>query len=196
MERWSSAAKTLQGTAVLTHLAPARPLVALLGAAAALGLAAGPADAARKTKPKPRADLVVKQLHVDVSDEGTLLVSGDLLNIGRKFARPSDVVIALSDDDVLDEDDDVLGEVGFLRVQAGVRRSIDEEVDIPIDVDTADGLNILVCADGNDDVVERNEDNNCVAQEVVVDDILPADDEGDDVADVSADDTDPADDGQ
>lgn len=175
---------------------PARPLVALLGAAAALGLAAGPADAARKTKPKPRADLTIKQLHIDVSDEGTLLVEGDLLNMGRKSARPSDVVIALSDDDVLDEEDDVLDEVGFLRLQAGVRRSIDDEVDIPLDVDTSDGLNILVCADAYDDVTERNESNNCVAQEVVVDDILPADDAGEDVADDTQDDTDPSDDGQ
>lgn len=174
----------------------ARPLVAFLGTTAALALATGSADAASKTKPKPRADLTVKQLHVDVSDEGTLLVSGDLLNIGRKSARPSDVVIALSDDNRLDEDDDVLDEVGFLRIQAGTRRSIDDEVDIPLDVDTTDGLNILVCADGYDDVVERNESNNCVAQEVVVDDILPADDAGEEDVSDDADETDPTDDGR
>ncbi len=97
---------------------------------------------------------------------------------------------------MLDEDDDVLDEVGFLRLQAGVRRSIDDEVDIPLDVDTSEGLNILVCADGYDDVEERNEHNNCVAQEVVVDDILPADDGSDDAADDAPDQTDPADDGQ
>ncbi len=178
---------------MITLNAPSRPLVALLGAAVSLGLAAGPADAARKTKPKPRADLVVKQLHVDVSDEGTLLVEGDLLNIGRKSAHPSEVVVALSDDDVFDEDDDVLDELSFLRLQAGVRRSIDDEVDIPLDVDTSDSLNILVCADAYDDVNERDEDNNCVSQEVVVDDLLPADDGS---ADDAEDDTDPADDGQ
>lgn len=163
-------------------LHPTRALTALLGTGLALSLAAAPADAAKAKakKSKPRADLIVKQLHVDVSDEGTLLVSGDLLNIGRKSAQPSDVVIALSDDDVLDQDDDVLDEVGYLRLAAGVRRSIDEEVDIPLDVDTSDSLNVLVCADGNDDVFERDEENNCVSQEVVVDDLLPADPSADD----------------
>lgn len=171
-----SFSKPLQDLSVLNLHFPTRPLLTALAATATLGLAAGPADAARKTKPKPRADLTIKQLHVDLSDEGTLLVSGNILNVGRKSARPSDVVIALSDDDIFDEDDDVLDEVDFLRLAAGVKRGFSDEVDIPLDVDTAEGLNVLVCADAYDNVFERNEDNNCVAQEVVVDDLLPADD--------------------
>jgi len=157
---------------------PTRSVLALLGTAAALGLAAGPADAARKTKPKPRADLTLKQLDVTVSDEGTVLVSGSLVNIGRKSARPSDLVIAVSDDDVFDDDDDLLDELGTQRLGAGMKRTIDDEVDIPLDIDTTDGLTVLVCADGYDDVIERNEANNCVTQEVFLDDLPVNEDPG------------------
>lgn len=195
--------------------APARPLLALVGAAAALGLAAGPAAATphksskataakakaktkvKVKKAKAKADLAVRNLQIDVSDEGTLLVSANLFNVGQLFATPSTVVIALSDDTTFDADsDEVLDEIDYTRIGAGVRRQVDDEVDIPLDVDTSEELNLLVCADEDGIVAEKSETNNCASQPVVLDDIVPADDGSDDTssADDGSDQTDPADD--
>lgn len=202
---------------MLTLRTPNRPLVALLGAAAALTFSAGPADAAAKQgksaktakaskakavkASKARADLTVRNLFIDVNDDGSLAVDAALLNVGRKFARSSDLVIALSDDNKLDDQDEVLDELPFERIGAGVRRSVSDDIDIPDDVDTSDELNILVCADGWNDLVEKSETNNCVSQSIVLDDVAGDDDDSSDDSSAaddgsSSDDSSSADDGQ
>lgn len=138
---------------------------------------AAPAKKSSKAKRAASADLVIRDLSVDILGE-TIAVSADLKNIGGKKASRSDVVIAISGDDVLDEDDTVADELSLRRVQPGKVREIDTEVDVPEDEDLPDGdIYLLVCADGNDAVREKNEDNNCASELIASED----DSEGDDV---------------
>ena len=214
-------AQTLQDPPVPILNRAARPLIALCASSVALGLAAGPADAASKTTStatvakakaktkakakakktkakKAKADLTVKALRLDLTTDGTLSVAANLLNQGNLFAKSSTVAIVLSDDTTFSDDDEVLDELDYTRVGAGVRRAISDEVDIPLDVDPSVDWNVLVCADSDGVVAEKSESNNCVSQEITLDDLAGDDsiDEEDSSADDgSADDSSAADDG-
>ncbi|MFT4036172.1 MAG: CARDB domain-containing protein [Patulibacter sp.] len=187
---------------------PTRPLLACFGAAAVLTFAAVPATAAQKSTTKAtvaakkaaksksgsksRADLTITALDVEVGDEGTLLISGNLRNVGSARAGASDVVVALSDDKLFDEDDDVLDELTY-SLQPGAKRILDDEIDIPLDVDPDEDLTVLVCADGYGVVAERSERNNCASATVSADDIAPyidgdSGDDGDEIYDDGSDD--------
>ncbi|MEH3055071.1 MAG: hypothetical protein PGN13_13910 [Patulibacter minatonensis] len=204
----------------------ARPFALVLGTSLAITLTAGSADAAPgksttsktsvtastakakskskskkrgKAKGQGRPDLATKGLHVDVSEDGTLLVDASLLNLGRKVAGPSTVVIALSDDATFDDDDEVLSEIDAPALGAGVKRAVSDEVEVPGDLDTSEEFTILVCADGYGVVNEANETNNCVSQALVLDDLGgddSADDASSDDSSGAADDGSSSDDGQ
>jgi CARDB len=183
---------------------PGRALVAIAVTGLSIGLSAGPATAASTSKSKTaasskakatskaksktkkkakvkvkapaKADLTLKGIHVDVTADGTLLVSANLLNIGRGFAAPSNVAIALSGDKSLSNDDELLDTVEFDRIGAGTTRRVDAEVDVPFDIDTSEDLRVIVCADGGGVIAERSESNNCVWQTITLDELAPIDD--------------------
>lgn len=179
-----SLAPTPDAVPNLTHLP--RPLLAAMAACACTSLTvATAADAAAgKRGGRPAADLVVRDLETEVSD---FSVDLDLAvaNLGNKRATSSTLVVALSDDDILDDDDEILEEVGVRRVKGKQRRDVSTTVDLPEDLDVDSEVELLVCADGYDEVRERKESNNC---EVVTVDLS-----GDDLGDDFGDDSDPAD---
>ncbi len=71
------------------------------------------------------------------------------------------------------------------RVKGKQRRDVSTTVDLPEDLDVDSEVELLICADGYDEVRERKESNNC--ETVTVD--LSGNDPGDDFGD----DSDPAD---
>ncbi len=144
-------------------------------ACASLTAATAADAAAGKRGGRPAADLVVRDLEAELND---FSVDLDLAvaNIGSKRASSSTLVVALSDDDVFDEEDEVLDEVDVKRVKSGKSRDVSTTVDLPEDLDVDTEVELLVCADGYDDVRERKESNNC---EVVTVD-LSGEDLGDD----------------
>ncbi len=155
-----------------------RPFRTVMVAAVLSAVAASPAGAtstaqatvkamsAKQSKRlAPRPDLVARSLRLDFLADG-LSVEAKIANTGNRRARRSDVSIAISTDEILDEQDEVLEDISVPRVQPGVERSVSTEVEIPADLPDGD-LFLLVCADGNTDVKERNETNNCTSQLVV-----------------------------
>ena len=173
-------------------------LAAAFGGAAALSAApagastskaAVKAKSAKKSKHSvARPDLVARGLHVDFLSDG-FTIQATVANTGNRFARVSDTSIALSSDEVLDDDDAILEDVTIPRVQAGAERSIDTEVELPSELPEGD-LFLLVCADGNEDVRERSEGNNCTSQLVASaeDDAAADDEDQSDSSDDSSDD--------
>lgn len=142
----------------------------------ATAVAAAPASKTSKAKRGTAADLVVRDLEVDVLGE-TLAISADLKNIGSKKAGRSAVLVAISSDEQLDEDDEVVDELELRRVQPGKSREIDSEIDIPDDESLPDGdVYLLVCADGYDGVREKSEDNNCASELIASEDDAESDD--------------------
>lgn len=125
---------------------------------------AAPAKKAGKAKRGASADLVVRDLEADVLGD-TFSVAADVKNVGTKKAGRSAVVLAISSDETLDEDDEVVDEVSLRRVEPGKSREVDTEIDIPEDEDLPDGdVYLLVCADGYDGVREKDEANNCASE--------------------------------
>lgn len=125
---------------------------------------AAPAKKAGKAKRGTSADLVVRDLEVDVLGD-TLGIVADVKNVGTKKAGRSAVVLAISSDETLDEDDELVDEVSLRRVEPGKSREVDTEIDIPEDEDLPEGdVYLLVCADGYDGVREKDEANNCASE--------------------------------
>ncbi|MDQ8043563.1 MAG: CARDB domain-containing protein [Solirubrobacteraceae bacterium] len=165
-----------------------RALVAIVAITGVTGTAATTASAssskshakhakaakALKKKSKLRADLVARGLNLDFSDDG-FDVTASVANTGKGLAKRSDVVIALSQDTTLDENDEVLDEYSLGSIAAGVTRSFETDVEMPDDDDFDGTAYLLVCADGNQEVKESSESNNCVSQEV---DTTASDDSG------------------
>lgn len=162
-----------------------RPLLALLaaGACTSLTVATAADAAAGKRGGRPAADLAIRDLSTELSDYA-VDVELRVANIGNKRASASTLVVALSDDAILDESDEIVEEFDVKRVKPKQRRSISGAVDLPEDLDSEEPVQLLICADGYDDVAERKESNNC--QTVTID--LSAAPEGDDFDD----DSDPA----
>lgn len=159
---------------------------------------AAPAKKAGKAKRGTSADLVVRDLEVDVLGD-TLGIVADVKNVGTKKAGRSTVVLAISSDETLDVDDEVVDEASLRRVEPGKSREVDTEIDIPEDEDLPDGdVYLLVCADGDNVVREKVETNNCASEllsseddvdsdEVEVDDEDGAPDEAGEPVEVSED---------
>lgn len=125
---------------------------------------AAPAKKTSKAKRGASADLVVRDLEVDVLGE-TFAVAADVKNIGNKKAGRSAVLLAISTDETLDDEDETIDELSLRRVEPGKSREIDTEIEIPDDEDLPEGdVFLLVCADGYDGVREKNESNNCVSE--------------------------------
>lgn len=153
--------------------APASAAEAHATAKAKVGHSAKPAKKAKRLAAK--ADLVARGLQLDFLSDG-FDIEAKIANTGTKRSRKSDVTIALSTDLTLDGADDVLQDISIPRVQPGVERSISTEVEIPDDLAEGD-LYLLVCADGNLNVKERSESNNCASQLVASDEDLPIDED-------------------
>lgn len=152
---------------LLTRSSRALAVLALatgLSAATVNAADAAPKKGAKAARTAPKADLVTKGLFVDFADD-VFTVEARVANIGNRKARGSDLTIAVSTDKVLDDEDEFLDEIAVPRVKAHAERQISTEVELPADLSDGD-LYLLVCADGNEDVAERREDNNCVAQEI------------------------------
>lgn len=171
------------------HLSPLRRTF-VLAAIASLAVTApsaiaAPASKSKASKRAASADLIVRDLEVDYAGE-TLQIYADVANVGGLRAqRRSDAVVAISGDETLDEDDDILDETSVRRLRPTRSFELDTEVDVPDDEDLPDGdVYLLVCADGYDDVRERNENNNCSSEL-----IASADDEASDDDTVIEDDT-------
>lgn len=177
----------------------ARALVAILAITSVTGTAATTASASSSSKShkshakaakavkktKKRSDLLTRGLDLEQSDDG-FDVTASVANTGKGLAKRSDVVIALSQDTTLDENDEVLDEYGLGSIAAGVTRSFETDVEMP-DEDDFDGTAyLLVCADGNQEVKETNESNNCVSQEVDTTSSYGGDDSSDDGSDDSS----------
>lgn len=159
-------------------LTGARSLVAIVAIAGVTGTAATTASASTHTPQKSQAkhakrlpkktasrpDLVAGALTVDATDSG-FDVTASVTNQGRGFAKSSDVVIALSDDATLDDNDEVLDEYNVSSVSPGVTRSFDDQVDLPDDI-ASNSEYLIVCVDGNQELAESNESNNCVSEQV------------------------------
>lgn len=152
----SPALRTALALTALTGLATAAPVAS----AAPQG---GKTKSSASKRAKPAADLTVRGLTIDFGDDA-LLVTATVANIGPRFARRSDVVVAISSDAKLDDGDEVVDEIQMNRTQPGRTRALDFEVDIPEEDELPDGtVYLLVCADGNGAVREKNESNNCQA---------------------------------
>lgn len=162
----------------LLPLRRAFALAAITGLTATSATAiAAPAKKSKVAKRGASADLVVRDLEVDILGE-TLAVTADLKNLGAKKAGRSTVLYAISSDDKLDASDDVLGDTQVRRVKPGQTRALDAEVDVPDDEDLPGGdVYLLVCADGYDGVRERDESNNCASELLASED----DELGDDI---------------
>lgn len=181
-----SAARTLVAVVAITGVTGTAATTAS-ASTTSHGKQATKAKGARKKAPK-RADLVARGLTLDLTDDG-FSVTASIVNTGAKLAKSSDVVIALSSDTTLDGDDDLLDEYSIGTVGAGVTRSFEDDVDLPADEDFGGTAYLLVCADGNANVRESNESNNCVSQPVDTgSDGSSADDGSDDSSDDGGDD--------
>ena len=153
-----------------TILGAARALSVLAAGAALAACAPQAADAAPKAKGSaasrtaPKAELITKGLVLDFAGDA-LTVQARIANTGARRAGRSDVIVALSSDAVLDEDDEFLDEIGIKSVKPRGDRGIATEVEIPEELPDGD-LYLLVCADGNEAVSERREDDNCAAEKI------------------------------
>lgn len=131
-----------------------------------------------------KADLTTRDVDVELGDT-QMEITGRILNTGGRKAKRSDLVIAISTDATLSDDDNVIGDIGLKGIKPGKSRAIDTDVDLPEDADLPSGtVYLLVCADGGEAVAEKNESNNCDA-EVIGDavDGAVADDDGPSVSD-------------
>lgn len=149
-------------------------------AGASTSKAAVTAKSAKQARHAPaRPDLVARGLQLDFLSDG-FTIKATIANTGKRRARTSDVSIALSSDDALDDEDEILEDITISSVGSGVARSISTEVEIPAELPEGE-LFLLVCADGNDDVKERHEGNNCTSELVAsAEDNSAGDDESDD----------------
>jgi hypothetical protein len=159
------------------HLLPLRRALAV-AALAGIAAAAPAAIAAPASKSKT-ADLVVRDLEVEFAGE-TLEIFADVANVGKARAeRRTDAVVAISADETLGEDDDILDATRVRRLRQHSSFELVTEIDVPADEDLPDGdVFLLVCADGEDELRERNEGNNCAAELIAsADDATAEDDE-------------------
>jgi hypothetical protein len=116
-----------------------------------------------ESKPKPKPDL--KALAPDIGDI-PILDAGDTLstdiqvrNAGKRKAKASATAIYLSQDQQIGGDD-LLGTESFGAI--GKKKTAAKPIDINLPVDVETGLYYLVaCADANEQVKERKENNNC-----------------------------------
>lgn len=137
---------------------------------------AAPAKKSSEAKRTASADLVVRDLEIDVLGE-TLAISADLKNLGTKKAGRSATLVVISSDEELDDDDEIVDELSLRRVQPGKSREIDSEIDIPEDEDLPEGdVYLLVCADGYGGVREKDESNNCASELIASEDEAESDD--------------------
>lgn len=174
------------------HFSPLRRvlvLAAITGVAATAPAATAAPASTGKAARSSSADLVVRDLEVEFAGE-TLQIYADVSNVGGKRApRRSDAVVAISSDETLDEDDDVLDETSVRRLRAHRSFALETEVDVPADEDLPEGdVYLLVCADGYDAVSEKSEDNNCSSELIATEDDAVSDDAASDEDDASADD--------
>ncbi len=182
------------------HFSPMRRAIVLAAitsiAAVAPAAVAAPASKSKASKRSASADLVVRDLEVEFAGE-TLQIFADVANVGgRRAERRSDAVVAISSDETLDDEDEVLDETSVRRLRSHRSYELETEVEIPADEDLPEGdVYLLVCADGNDAVSEKAEDNNCSAELIATEDDAVSDDDASDEDDTSAGD-DQSDDGE
>lgn len=139
-------------------------LAAITGVAA-ISPAAMAAPASKSTARSASADLTVRDLEVEFAGE-TLEIYADVANIGKaRAAKRTDAVVAISGDETFDEGDDVLDETRVRKLRQHRTFALTTEVDIPADEDLPEGdVYLLLCADGNDELREKSESNNCSAE--------------------------------
>ncbi len=153
--------------------------IALTGVAAVAPAAVAAPASKSKTARSASADLTVRDLEVEFAGE-TLEIYADVANIGKATAaRRSDAVVAISGDETLSGDDDVLDETKVRKLRQNRVFELVTEVDVPADEDLPEGdVYLLVCADGNNVLREKNESNNCSAELIAsADDAIVEDDE-------------------
>ncbi|MBJ7470729.1 MAG: hypothetical protein JHD16_05480 [Solirubrobacteraceae bacterium] len=157
--------------------------VAAIASCASLAPAAVASPGTKSTSPKrgPAADLVVRDLDVEFGSD-TLMVYADVVNIGnRKAQRRSEAVVAISGDEILDDDDEIVDDPTVRRLGPNGRYELETEVDVPADEDLPSGdVYLLVCADGYDAVREKNEANNCAAELIASDEEAVDEDDAED----------------
>lgn len=161
-------------------------LLSLTGAATTASVASATASPGTHSRVKAttslgaKADLALRTLDVEFGD-AQFEVTGRVANTGSKRAKRSDLVVALSDDERLSDDDDVLGDISLKGIKPGKSRGIDSAIDLPSDDQLSAGIvYLLVCADGYGVVRETNEGNNCVSEVIAdaTDDSSSAGDDG------------------
>lgn len=164
-------------------LSPLRRFVTLAALASVAAVAptavAAPATKSKAAKRAPAADLVVRDLEVEFAGE-TLEIFADVANTGKARAeRRSNAIVAISADETLGADDDVVDSTQVRKLRQHRTFELATEIDIPADEDLPEGdVYLLVCADGDDVLRERNEDNNCAAELIAsADDVVTEEDE-------------------
>ncbi len=167
------------------HSLPLRRAITLAAIAgvAAISPAAMAAPATKsKAARSASADLTVRDLEVEFAGE-TLEIYADVANIGKaRAAKRTDAVVVISGDETFDEDDEVLDETRVRKLRQNRTFEVATEVDIPADEDLPEGdVYLLLCADGSDELREKNEGNNCSAELIAsADDSVADDDESSD----------------
>ncbi|MDO9354006.1 MAG: CARDB domain-containing protein [Solirubrobacteraceae bacterium] len=174
--------RPLRSLIVATALAAATATAAAAPASAAASSTHG-TKAATATKAKSKAkkgkkvkrpvvgkaDLVARNLSLDFLSDG-FSIEAFVANTGKGRAGKSDVSVVLSSDELFDAGDDVLAEVPMNGQAGGTERRVQTEVEVPEELPDGD-LYLLICADGNGDVIELKESNNCVSQLVASDSV-------------------------
>ena len=133
-----------------------RVLIAALTTSTVAAVAPAPADA---RPPKPRAELVTKQVTASIV-AGKVSAAATVKNKGNKTAGPSVATFYLSADAKPSADDSRLGTARVGRIKAKRSKPVRKSFAVLASV-VPGTYHVVVCADSGGAVKERKETNNC-----------------------------------